>query len=391
MTPPTRHPRDRIRRRAASRALPLVAAALLAAACDRPFEPVVENRNGPFSIAGYLDLGADTQWVRVMPVRQTLLAEPEPIDAVVTLRHEGSGRLVALRDSLFRYSDERLGADVYAHLFWTTERLEPRARYRLIATRSDGAASSAAVEMPDELEFTYLNLRDTAYVEVRAERLLLVETFHALRTPGGIPAGSGARRHFRGTPFGQPRRFPVTVDGAPLTALGLVDARRIELRLVAARPDWPFENPPTNLSAPALPDTTPSNVENGLGFLGGVASRTIPFPRCDVLAPRADGRFSACMVTHDRRAAAVYGRVIRQPCNRPHQLSEVGLRATWTDGGSAVLRWRTGWEGEYRFEGLEPGSTLALQATPTGPFVPLPRLAPGQRYQAPDLFVTTGC
>ena len=371
--------------------LAVLIAPLLAAACDRPFEPLAENRNGPFSIAGYLDVEADTQWVRVMPVRQSLLTEPEPIDAVVTLQHVGTGRTVTLRDSLFTYTDERLGAEVYAHLFWTTERLEGKARYRFTATRSDGAASTVLVDVPAELEFTYQNLRDTAYVEIQAERLLLVETYHALRTPDTLPAGSGVRRQLRGKSFGDPPRFPVSVDGAPLAPqLGLVDTRRLELRIVTTRADWPFESPPLN---PALvgPDTTPSNVENGMGFLGAIASRTIPFPRCAVLVPRADIRFSSCLVTHNREATAISGRVINQACNRPHRLSEVGLRATWTDGGSAILYWRTGWEGEYRFEGIEPGAELALQASPGAPFVPLPRLAPGQRYSAPDLFVNVKC
>lgn len=361
----------------------------LMAGCDRPFEPLAENGNGPFSMIGYLDLGADTQWVRVMPVRPSALSAPEPIDAVVTLQRVGSGRTVTLRDSLFRYRDARLDADLYAHLFWTTERLEARARYRLTATRSDGAASTALVDMPGELEFTYLNLRDTASVEVRTERLLLVETFHAMRLTSGERAGSSVRRHRRPSPFGNPPTYGVIVDGAPLIQERMVDVRRIELRIATATAAWPPDLAPASPAA-GVPDTMASNVENGLGFVGGVATRTIPFHRCDVLALRADTRFSACMFTHDRESTSLFGRVIRQPCGRPHALAEIGVRATFADGGAALLRWRTGWGGEYRFEGIEPGAVLVLQL-PGASAVPLPRLAPGERHAVPDLLVTTGC
>ncbi|TVQ04901.1 MAG: hypothetical protein EA359_04900 [Balneolaceae bacterium] len=34
-------------------------------ACDEPFQPLLENNSAPFSIYGYLDATADTQWVRV--------------------------------------------------------------------------------------------------------------------------------------------------------------------------------------------------------------------------------------------------------------------------------------------------------------------------------------
>ena len=366
-------------------------ASALAAGCDRPFDPLQENLNGPFSMIGYLDLGADTQWVRVMPVRQSLLSAPEPIDAAVTLEHLGTGRTVSLRDSVFRYADARLGTDAYAHLYWTTERLEPKERYRLRATRSDGEASSAVVEMPEELQFTYSNLRDTAHVELQAHRLLFVETIHAMRTPTGEPGGSAARRQLRNPPSGDPPRHIVSVDGAPLFRMGLVDVRRIEMRIVVAHSTWPSETAPPDVVAGSAADTMPSNVENGVGFVGGVATRTIPFNSCEVVTPRPDSRFSPCRFTHDRQATSVSGRVIRSQCGRPHRLGEVRLRATFPDGGVAVLRWRSGWEGEYRFEGVEPGSELALQAFPGAPLVPLPRLGPGQHHVAPDLFVPDDC
>ena len=126
----------------------LLLSCFLCAGCDRPFQPYLENSNIPFSLLGYLDLEADTQWVRVMPVRQNLILGPDSIDAVVTLAKVGSGHPVTMRDSLFDYIDPRLGATVYAHNFWTTERLDPGAEYEIRAVRSDGAATTAHLTMP---------------------------------------------------------------------------------------------------------------------------------------------------------------------------------------------------------------------------------------------------
>jgi hypothetical protein len=63
----------------------------------------------------------------------------------------------------------------------------------------------------------------------------------------------------------------------------------------------------------------------------------------------------------------------------------------FADGGAVVLSWRTGWDGEYRFEGLEPGADLVLEVGAEAPAVHLPRLGPGQRYVVPDLTVPDGC
>lgn len=76
---------------------PALLAATLSVACEAPFDPFGENAIGPFSMYGYLDLNADIQWIRVTPIRQAGLAGPEPIDAVVTLEHLGTGQVVSLR------------------------------------------------------------------------------------------------------------------------------------------------------------------------------------------------------------------------------------------------------------------------------------------------------
>jgi hypothetical protein len=130
-------------------------------------------------------------------------------------------------------------------------------------------------------------------------------------------------------------------------------------------------------------------VENGLGYVGAAATWTIPFHRCAIIARRPDDS-QTCATTYNARSALISGSVTRQPCGRPHTLADVRLTERFVDGGAVVRRWKTGWDGAYRFEGIEPGAELSLQVGAGAP-VPLPRLAPGQRYVVQALSVTTGC
>jgi hypothetical protein len=364
------------------------------AGCDQPFQPFQENTNASFSMFGYLDLKADTQWVRVMPVRQNLFLAPEPIDAVVTLEHLGSGRIVTLNDSLFRFVDPRLGGVAHAYNFWTTERLEPGESYRLRAVRSDGASTTATVVMPPDLEFSLLNDiragRESALLQVRAERLVFVEVLYAMQDAiAGEAVGSVAVRDHWTFSTGDPGTFGIAVSGDTLFRAGLRDARRQEIRIVVARSDWPYHPGLPDLDV-ILPDRMPSNVENGVGFVGGLASWTVPFHRCRELAPRAD-RDHACAISYNGQTASIVGRVIREPCGDPHILADIHLTERFAGGGAILRTWKTGWDGRYRFEGIEPGADLVLDLGPGTSEVHLPRLAPGERHVGNNISVPGGC
>jgi hypothetical protein len=368
-----------------------VFASTLAAGCDHPFRPFAENEHAIFSMFGYLDLTADTQWVRVMPVRQNLFLEPAPIDAVVTLEHLGSGRVVTLNDSLFSFRDPRLDGVAYAYNFWTTERLEPEASYRLRAVRSDGASTTAHVVMPPYPEISLLNypqVQDYALLRVRAERVLFVDVYFAMRTASGDPAPPIKVRDYFTFPTAEPGTHGITVNRLARFDRPL-DVRRQEIRLVTGRPEWPFHAELPDLAV-ALPDIVPSNVENGLGFVGGLAIRTIPFHLCEEIAPRAD-REQSCDVHFSAQSASIAGRVTREPCGDPLVLADIRLTERFADGGSIVRTWKTGWDGSYRFEGIEPGADLVLELRPGTPAVHLPRLGPGERFSVSGISVQGDC
>jgi len=46
------------------------------------------------SVFGALDASADTQWIRVTPLRHTVLASPDPLGSTVTLERAGTGKTV---------------------------------------------------------------------------------------------------------------------------------------------------------------------------------------------------------------------------------------------------------------------------------------------------------
>jgi hypothetical protein len=67
--------------------LPLV----LLAACDNAIQPLVEGAQTEFSVSGYLDTAADTQFVRLESVRPTGVSDRPPLEDVIVRSTDGSG------------------------------------------------------------------------------------------------------------------------------------------------------------------------------------------------------------------------------------------------------------------------------------------------------------
>ena len=160
--------------------------------------------------------------------------------------------------------------------------------------------------------------------------------------------------------------------------------------MVIGLPDWPYRSEMTDVEI-SVPGVAPSNVQNGVGFVGGVARWFIPFHRCVAVAPRPDGR-APCDITYNAESTAIRGTLIDPKCGF-YRYGDVRLREEFAGGGAITLSWRTGLRGEYRFQGLEPGSRLSLEFNFANPPVQLPTLGPGHRYLVPDisLFVPFEC
>lgn len=121
------------------------AAVLIVGGCENTVTTFVEDEMArPFFVYGYLDSGADTQFVRVAPIAPTLEASTtEQLDAQVRTTSLTSGDVVAWTDSLVILDDGSAG-----HLFYGLFRPEPGASYRLEVARSDGASTTATTRVP---------------------------------------------------------------------------------------------------------------------------------------------------------------------------------------------------------------------------------------------------
>ena len=252
--------------------------ALCLAGCETSFEPF-EASDGAFSLYGFLDAAADTQFVRVSPLRDSLFTRAAPLDATVTMEHLGTGRTSVWRDSLFRFSNGAL-----AHNVWTSEPVEPGATYRLTVTRPDGAASTALVQLPPDFPTPIISVLpsspDVYITAIGVERLAEIRMTYHLRD-----VRSGARTTFPRSFLDRIRPFSeADVDGwslqfIPADVLADVQTLRdanqevlaIDLFIAAAGPDWP-DLEGLDLETLALPETV-TNVEGGVGYVGGIVSK----------------------------------------------------------------------------------------------------------------------
>jgi hypothetical protein len=115
--------------------------------CEQTFEPLHDNDRYAFSMYGTLDLHADSQWVRIMPVGETLLPEdPAPNVAEVNLIRELTGDSSVMEDSLFQFSNT-----VYVRIYSSAEALNPNEAYTITAEAADGRQSEVTVIMPSVL------------------------------------------------------------------------------------------------------------------------------------------------------------------------------------------------------------------------------------------------
>ena len=251
--------------------------------CDDTFEPLQENDRYHFSIYGYLDATADTNWVRVMPVRDAIYAGPEPVDAVVTLEHLETGSVSVMKDSLFQF-----GSDLFARNFWTTKSLIPGDSYRLTAENSSGQSSSVTITLPPD--FSTPEVQQTEgditflYIDP-VEQLVDLQVIYAVFLRQNV------QLQILYYPVSQLENKSLTENGYFVTVNRRNDHNHIRQRLVgtgtiqpvqvfaaSAGPDW-VDFSVIDDEIIELPEGI-SNIENGVGYLAGIVSKTVPFRTC---------------------------------------------------------------------------------------------------------------
>jgi hypothetical protein len=116
---------------------------LLLSACDTQFEPFADGESH-FTILGYLDTDADTQFVRIEPLRPVIQRTGAPIDATVRTIDLTSQTVDVWTDSLIQFSDASFG-----HVYWSEFQAVPTHTYRIEVERSDGALAWAETTVPE--------------------------------------------------------------------------------------------------------------------------------------------------------------------------------------------------------------------------------------------------
>lgn len=261
---------------------------LLATGCDPTVEPFNEN-DLHYSIFSYLHVGADTQFVRVEPLRDGLPTRaPETMDVQVELTDLTTGQTVALRDSLFHY----LG-DAAVHNYYATVAIAPTAAYRLIVNGPEDTESRAQTQVPDTFPTPIVRepmdfLPDCDFIKSAEatiairdiERLVAVKTVYHINEPA-LSRETHAVGHLEDTTHVENGVIEAQIDyGRDWCELKRnsrnpedVFLEKIEVVVAAGSPDWP-DYVGLDLETEMLPGVT-SNVEGGVGLFGGVATDTV--------------------------------------------------------------------------------------------------------------------
>ncbi len=277
-----------------------VALVLAAAGCDTSFSAFEESERR-FSVFGYLDGRADTQFVRVEALQDSVLAgSGGPLDARVTTENLSTGETTTWRDSTTQIG----GTGVLVHNFWTTASVEPGETYRFrVERQSDGAASTAEVTLPESfppLTRSGMPVLESCSeqdsippVEVQArevERLGAAVVRYDYLECRPAPDGEVCQRTQKAV-----SHLPDTsrtADGSYRVLIEWVEdigcPREIysfEVVFASVSDDWPAYGglvpDPGQAGASGAPLPPPgrySNIENGTGFLGGAVIRTITVP-----------------------------------------------------------------------------------------------------------------
>jgi hypothetical protein len=357
--------------------------------CKDAFEPFkVSDQH--FSIFGYLDAAADTQWMRVTPIRQSVFTTPGKLDLTVTLENMGTKATTELHDSIFEYQaagDVEGAAESWVHNYWTDVPIEYGATYRLSVVAADGRSATAIASVPDALREVVVETRlvtaaqagrpkvERYFLRVQVKHVPLVKVIHYVddRAPASLqgtftdcpfPPDEIARVY----PVRQRAPLSVSADLTEIELTKTLDSRLLETGtspatcvvnrrdILIASPgfDWPtgVEYSP---SAPTL-GAVPSSVEGGVGFVGGLVTRTVPFESC---TSRPEYSGNSCVLRYNDQSATVEGVVIDSRCDWPVEGATVEL-STPSAGLALVRTTTTDQSGRYRIGALVGGTTYAV-------------------------------
>jgi len=255
---------------------------LIFISCESSFEPLQKNDQLIFSINGVLDVHADTQWVRVMPIGESLIpADPTPNGTVVNLSHQSTGEILAMEDSLFMFD-----GDTYAWNYWLARDIAGDDLYEIVAELPDGGRSRVAVTTPSPLpvpDVEYSEISESISVSgIALDSIIVAETRYlvqALTEVGCAPEREVSISHLdelylttgNGLSLNSDNRLDIARELGVFADSFIVNYR--EFVLITAGPDWPANVGLSDIEK-SLPGVR-TNVEGGTGLVAGISRRKV--------------------------------------------------------------------------------------------------------------------
>lgn len=257
--------------------------------CEDSFQPLQENDKYYFSIYGYLDAAADTQWIRIGIPRQSIQEVPDPSRITITLEDVETGQSVVMQDSLFASKD--------LLNYWTTIPLDNEHTYQIHAERDDEKSSQVILTIPKELPlpwvienknstptgfFIYIDDSAAPIADVQSKWYVLLQpqtektkrvyTFSYRNALKHTDTYGGAWYAFADT---NAERQHIMNTNANTE----MEVLHRQFFVAAGGPEWD-ENISSINDLEYFLDGTASNVENGLGYVVGIDSKWMPYRTC---------------------------------------------------------------------------------------------------------------
>lgn len=261
--------------------------------CNQSFDPLETNNEFFFSMYGYLDASADTQWVHITPIREQVDELSDGRNIRVTIENVNTGREIVMNDTLFQQGRNFLN-------FWTDEPLQTNQTYRITARLESGEQSRVTVQTPEELptpiiavltvpgappEYYVLVDKNVNLADIQVKYYVRLEAtdFQSIRT------FTFAYRNKAEEVEDFPGYYSVELDpDAELNEIerdlllppeGEFEVVYRQVYVASSATEWNEEVETLDDILYALPQTL-NNVENGLGYVIGIDSKYVPYEGC---------------------------------------------------------------------------------------------------------------
>ncbi len=145
-------------------------------ACDDSVSPIIESSR-QYTLFGTLDMARDSQFVRVIPIRDNINEAGDELEVSVRSIELSTQETFVWKDSIHTFADGRVG-----HIFFAPFRIRPSLTYRIEVTPDDGEqVTSVETTVPDRpvAEIQEIAFAFTRTTQLSARQRIL---WHGLRS-----------------------------------------------------------------------------------------------------------------------------------------------------------------------------------------------------------------